>query len=118
MHSDTNKSLSQLRRTDISDPDAIYAGLERCLLATTGKAPDAASGRDWFLATAMLAREMLAPQWAASRQIQDAWHTKRVYYLSMEFLLGRLLADALRNLGIYEACRAALARTGQLIEES
>ncbi len=95
----------------------VYAGLERCLLATIGKAPDKATKRDWFLAAAMLAREMLAPQWAASKEIQDAWHTKRVYYLSMEFLLGRLLADALRNLGIYEACRAALARTGHRIED-
>jgi starch phosphorylase len=95
----------------------VYAALERCLLATTGKAPEQATKRDWFLATAMLAREMLAPHWAVSKQVQDAWQTKRVYYLSMEFLLGRLLADALRNLGIYEACRAALARSGQNIED-
>jgi starch phosphorylase len=115
-HPDT-PALAPARRAEVCDPDVVYAGLERCLLATTGKAPDKATGRDWFLATAMLAREMLAPQWAASRQIQDAWHTKRVYYLSMEFLLGRLLADALRNLGIYEACRAALARTGHRIED-
>ena len=105
------------RRADVSDPAAIYAGLERCLMSATGKAPGKATRRDWFLATAMLAREMLTPQWAASRQVQDAWHTKRVYYLSMEFLLGRLLADALRNLGIYEACRAALARAGHQIED-
>ena len=113
---DTHSSPA-LRRPVPANPDEVYAGLERCLLALTGKPPASATRRDWFVATALLAREMLAPQWALSRQAQDQWRTKRVYYLSMEFLLGRLLADSLRNLGIYEPCRAALARVGHRIED-
>ena len=74
----SSKHFDSPSSVHVSDPAVIYAGLERCLMSVTGKSPDRATSRDWFLATAMLAREMLAPLWAASRQVLDAWHTKRV----------------------------------------
>ncbi len=99
------------------EPRAIRADLERCLLGSVGKAPAAANRRDWFVASAMLVRQALAARWVASGRREHAWRSKRVYYLSMEFLLGRLLSDALRNLGLYEACRAALAQAGCELED-
>src|SRR5690606_32430328 len=51
-------------------------------------------------------------QWMGStRRIYDTG-TKRVYYLSMEFLIGRLLADAMSDFGLVEAARGALASLG------
>src|SRR5690606_21887626 len=73
-------------------------------------------GRDWFIAPATLVRERLAARLVTCRREQAAWRSKRDYYLSMEFLVGRLLTDALRNLGLYDACQAALARSGHDIE--
>jgi len=97
-------------------PDAFRAELERRLPAVCGKDPATATARDWYHATAALVREQLAARWVTSRREQDRWQAKRVYYLSMEFLLGRLLTDALRNLGLYEACQAALAGAGHDLE--
>jgi starch phosphorylase len=97
--------------------DSVFAELQRCLLYSVGKDAAQATQRDWFIATTTMVRQLLATQWARSRQQQERWQNKRVYYLSMEFLLGRLLTDALRNLGLYDSCRAALARAGCDLEE-
>ena len=97
---------------DASDPIAVREALDRCLVSTIGKDPARADARDWFLAAALLTREALAPRWIDSRRAQSRWHGKRVYYLSMEFLLGRLLTDTLRNLGLYDSCNAALSKMG------
>ncbi|HJL17386.1 MAG TPA: glycogen/starch/alpha-glucan phosphorylase [Sandaracinaceae bacterium LLY-WYZ-13_1] len=69
--------------------------------------------RDLFHAVAHAARARMADRWHRTRQRQwEAGH-KRVYYLSMEYLPGRLLRDALYNLGILEETRAAVAGLGQ-----
>ena len=95
-----------------SDPVEIRRELERHLLTATGKFPDAATERDWLMAAAGLAREALAGRWAETRRGDGTWRDKRVCYLSIEFLLGRLLTDTLRNLGLYQSVRAAFAQGG------
>jgi len=92
--------------------EVVAADLQRCLLATSGRTPSQATGHDWFLATAALVRQALAPRWASTHERIDRGDQKRVYYLSMEFLLGRILTDALRNLDLFDSCQAALGRFG------
>jgi len=82
------------------------------LLLATGKDPADSEGRDWFCAIAALAREALAARWIESRRLQRPWPTKRVCYLSMEFLLGRMLVDNLRNLGLDRICREVMVAAG------
>lgn len=82
------------------------------LLLTTGRDPASATPRDWLYAVAGMVREMFASRWIESRRVQRQWATKRVCYLSMEFLLGRMLTDTLRNLGVHQALRDALAAAG------
>ncbi len=67
---------------------------------------------DLFHAVANAARARLADRWHESRQRQWESGVKRVYYLSMEYLPGRLLRDSLYNLGILDATRAAVADLG------
>lgn len=98
--------------SEAESPDAIAKELERCLLATTGRAPAHATAHDWFRAATALVRHAIAPRWACTHERNRQGAQKRVYYLSMEFLPGRLLTDALRNLGLYGNCRAALGRFG------
>ena len=86
--------------------------LQSQLLLSTGRDPTNATPRDWFSAVAGIAREMLAGRWVESRRIQRQWTSKRVCYLSMEFLLGRMLTDNLRNLGLHQPLREALAAAG------
>jgi starch phosphorylase len=94
----------------------LMAGEEKVLTQyvrrMTGRPLGAASAQDWLRATAMLVRDRLAERWGESANTPRPHGTKRVCYLSMEFLLGRLLVDALRNLGLYDACRAALEEAG------
>ncbi|MDP4005810.1 glycogen/starch/alpha-glucan phosphorylase [Methylobacterium sp. NEAU K] len=74
-----------------------------------GVAPEAARPRDWFAATALALRErIVAAAMAAERTVPN----KRVYYLSLEFLIGRLMSDAMNNLGLTETTRAALRELG------
>jgi glycogen phosphorylase len=84
----------------------------RRLAATVGKDKASASPRDWFVAAALAARDRVVPSWLASTKRNYQEDRRRVYYLSLEFLVGRLLIDALTNLGLTEAMRAALADLG------
>ena len=98
-------------------PDAVRRRLEEHLLHGLGKDPASAQGRDWLFATAALVRGLLAERRIEAARRHDRRDGKRVCYLSMEFLLGRLLTDALRSLGLYEICHEALAEHGHDLEE-
>ncbi|MCW1841831.1 glycogen/starch/alpha-glucan phosphorylase [Prosthecomicrobium hirschii] len=77
-----------------------------------GKHAENASDRDWFVATALAVRDRIVDRWTETRDRIWAHHTKRVYYLSLEFLIGRLLFDALNNLQLTDPVRVALAELG------
>nr|WP_244537180.1 glycogen/starch/alpha-glucan phosphorylase [Methylobacterium pseudosasicola] len=74
-----------------------------------GRTPESARPRDWFAATALALRERIV---AACMASEKAVPNKRVYYLSLEFLIGRLMSDAMNNLGLTETTRAALRELG------
>ncbi|MPQ43314.1 glycogen/starch/alpha-glucan phosphorylase [Clostridium tarantellae] len=61
-----------------------------------------------YEALGSLIRDYVAESWINTRRKTDKSKEKQVYYFSMEFLVGRLLGDALLNLGIRETCRGAL----------
>ena len=77
-----------------------------------GKWPERANQRDWFMATAFAVRDSVVEIWFESRRRSYETAAKRVYYLSLEFLIGRLLGDAIGNLGLTEIVREALAEEG------
>ncbi|MFC6791906.1 glycogen/starch/alpha-glucan phosphorylase [Methylobacterium komagatae] len=74
-----------------------------------GVTPETARPRDWFVATALALRDRIA-ETGLSKATQIPH--KRVYYLSLEFLIGRLMSDALNNLGLTETVREALNELG------
>ena len=78
-------------------------------ISTTGKDQTSASQRDWFIATALVVRDRIIKAWIASKKANYEEGRRRVYYLSLEFLIGRLLMDALNNLGLTAQIREALA---------
>ena len=81
------------------------------------KAPADATVHDWRMALSLAVRERIVDAWIASDQRVRETGAKRVHYLSMEFLIGRLLEDALVNLEIIDEARAALAELGQDLSE-
>jgi starch phosphorylase len=82
------------------------------LALAVGKASTAATDRDWFLATALALRDRVVDRWLAADRASQAKGKKRVYYLSLEFLIGRLLTDVLENLRLTETVRTALGDIG------
>ncbi|MDE2383341.1 MAG: glycogen/starch/alpha-glucan phosphorylase [Alphaproteobacteria bacterium] len=77
-----------------------------------GKAPDVAKHHDWLRATILALRDRIIDQWMASTRAAYQAKAKRVYYLSAEFLIGRLLRDALSNLDLTDGFRQALTELG------
>ena len=73
-----------------------------------GKDPAYALQRDWFVATALAVRDRIVDRWVDATRKTYRDGRKRVYYFSLEFLIGRLLFDALGNLGLTATAREAL----------
>ena len=91
------------------DREGLREALLDKLLYSVGKDPARATRHDWFLAVALAVRDRLVDGWiSTTRQIYER-DRKRVYYLSLEFLIGRLLNDAVHNLGLMDVVRAALS---------
>ncbi len=93
-------------------PEALREAVLAKLTYSVGKDPVAASQRDWFLAVAFATRDIVVDRWMHSTRETYADDRKRVYYLSLEFLIGRMLYDSMTNLGIVEPMRAALSQLG------
>jgi starch phosphorylase len=94
-------------------PDMLRARILNELCSQVGKSPETASKRDWFVATAYAVRSAAMGCWLSRDTPQAAAPgAKQVCYLSVEFLIGRLLMDAIGNLGLTETVRAALDQCG------
>src|SRR5271170_6483408 len=82
------------------------------LLHRIGKDERAAKPHDWLEATILTVRDQVIDKWMESTRAMHAAGAKRVYYLSLEFLIGRLLRDALSNLGLTDEMQKALTSYG------
>ena len=76
------------------------ASVDRHLLTTVGAAPATATPTEMMLAVSQVAREALSQRWVATDTADRAAGARRVNYLSMEFLIGRTLSNALAALGL------------------
>jgi glycogen phosphorylase len=113
---ETDMSANYAGNADSHDPvrnDEEIAALQTAILEKltyhVGKRRAIATDRDWLMATAYALRDQIVDRWLAG--IDSAYQngSKRVYYLSLEFLIGRLLFDNLNNLNQLDLMRAALA---------
>ncbi|WP_219211656.1 glycogen/starch/alpha-glucan phosphorylase [Variovorax boronicumulans] len=97
-------------------PDRDVAAFKRAvankLIYAVGKDPVAASPDDWLNATALAVRDQLVERWMATTRASYAQDVKRVYYLSMEFLIGRTFTNALLALELQDIVKQALTDFG------
>lgn len=99
-----------------SDPHDIAQEIVEQLTYSIGKNPQVAKPHDWLAATIRVIRDRAIDRWIDSTTRTYREQQKRVYYLSLEFLIGRLMRDAASNLGLMNAFREALATLGVKID--
>jgi starch phosphorylase len=108
---DRGRALST-QHSSIVDQEAWRSRIVAKLFYDVGKDPEHAEEHDWFVATALAVRDRIIERWMDSTRKTYRQQQKRVYYLSLEFLIGRLLLDSISNLGQVEPVRDALASLG------
>ncbi|MES9993453.1 MAG: glycogen/starch/alpha-glucan phosphorylase [Candidatus Thiodiazotropha sp.] len=99
-----------------SDPRDIQRSVSNHLVYTIGKDPYTATEHDWMMAFSHVVRDRLIERWMETQRNYYRHDPKRVYYLSMEFLIGRSLINSLLNMDIHDACTEALHKLGIELE--
>ena len=82
------------------DTESLKKAIVSKLIFSIGRSPQEASQRDWLNATLSAVRDFVTEGWITTARQARAEDTRRVYYLSMEFLIGRSLSNAM----IAEGC--------------
>ncbi|WP_332304009.1 glycogen/starch/alpha-glucan phosphorylase [Rhizobium sp. GR12] len=95
-----------------SNPEIMAAEIIERLTYRIGKDVKVAKPHDWLTATILVVRDRIIDKWMASTRKAYANNSKRVYYLSLEFLIGRLMRDAISNIGLMQEIKDALSSLG------
>ncbi|MBZ9681484.1 MULTISPECIES: glycogen/starch/alpha-glucan phosphorylase [unclassified Mesorhizobium] len=97
---------------DNPDPKTLAEEVLMSLKYRVGKDTTVATQYDWLTATIKVVRDRVVDHWMQATKEAYDQQEKRVYYLSLEFLIGRLMRDAFSNLGLMENMREALSSLG------
>ncbi|TIQ30799.1 MAG: glycogen/starch/alpha-glucan family phosphorylase [Mesorhizobium sp.] len=97
---------------DTPDPKTLAEEVLMSLKYRLGKDTTVATPYDWLTASIKVVRDRIVDHWIQATKEAYDQQEKRVYYLSLEFLIGRLMRDAFSNLGLMENMREALASLG------
>ena len=95
-----------------SKKDIIIESFRRHLTLSLGKMPGKSSSLDLYQALALSIRDLIMERWIATRETYDEKQPRSVNYISLEFLMGRTLGNALINLDISEDVEAAMKELG------
>jgi starch phosphorylase len=113
----SNDSPAQHQADKVNYRVAIKREMRHQILSTLGGDPDRLDNNRCYKALAYTVRNQLISKWIQTQRSYYTEDIKRVYYLSMEFLLGRLLTNTLINSGINEPSKIALEELGFNLEE-
>jgi starch phosphorylase len=94
-------------------PEQIFRSLIlRHLTSTLARPAHSATARDWWVATSLAVRDHIHDRMISTQAAHNAQNVRRVYYLSLEYLMGRLFESNLLAAGLTEVARTALASLG------
>ena len=96
----------------------ISQSLQNHLVYSSFKTSEAATPRDWYDAASYTVRDHVVARWVKTAESYYSEDPKRVYYLSLEFLIGRMLSNAALNLGVNDELKNGLASLGRDLEET
>lgn len=95
----------------------LKSSIANKLVFSIGRDPEAADKYDWLNAVILSVRDLMVEGWLQTKRAQESQEVKRVYYISMEFLIGRTLSNALISVGLYNEVKQALDELGLNLEE-
>jgi glycogen phosphorylase len=113
----SSKTMVNIEDEYFTEKLEIPQALKNHLIFSIGKTNSWATKRDWYAAAAYTVRDHVMGPWVRTRDLYRDSDTKRVYYLSLEFLIGRMLSNAALNLGIAPELSKGLDVIGQKMEE-
>jgi len=99
------------------DPSSVCWGFAEHLKYTLGADRFNATRRDEFMALAYAIRDRIMHQWIKTKQTHAEKDVKRIYYLSMEFLMGRAMGNNIINMQLEDQVKQALLDLGYTYEE-
>lgn len=94
------------------DTNKVKQAILRHLVYTLARDHHTASPRDWWIATAMAVREQVLARLIATQSVHNQGNVRRLYYLSLEYLMGRLMENNLHNTGLFDETVTALTELG------
>jgi len=101
-------------------PDApeviLRALIQRHLVSTLARHASSATPRDWWVATALAVRDTIHERMIATQAVHNEQNVRRIYYFSLEYLIGRLFGNNLLATGLFDTAKAALESLGQDFE--
>jgi starch phosphorylase len=95
-----------------STVNAIKENIIHHLMSFQGRDPERSGAQDVYRALAYTMRDLMVQKWISTQKTFYAQEKKRVYYLSLEFLIGRSLGNSMTNLGIFEDAKQAVEELG------
>ncbi len=103
------------RREGSTDrPDEVMRSLiQRHLVSTLARHTGSATPRDWWVATVLALRDTIHERMIETQAVHNAHNVRRIYYFSLEYLMGRLFGSNLTATGLFETARTALSALGQ-----
>ena len=114
---DKRKQISVRGVAPLEGVDDIKEAFNRHLHFTLVKDRNVATSDDFYSALAHTVKDNMVGRWIRTQQYYYEKDPKRVYYLSLEFYMGRTLTNTMVNLGIQEQCDEAMYQLGLNIEE-
>lgn len=111
------KQISVRGIAQVENVGEVKKGFNRHLHYTLVKDRNVATPRDYYFALAHCVKDHMVSRWIRTQQYYYEKDPKRVYYLSLEYYMGRSLQNTMINLGIEGACDEAMYQLGLDIEE-
>jgi starch phosphorylase len=96
---------------------AIKESIIHHLMSFQGRDPERSGAQDVYKALAYTMRDIMVQKWIATQKTFYAKEKKRVYYLSLEFLIGRSLGNSVSNLGLFHDVKTAVEELGFEMDE-
>ncbi len=90
----------------------MRALIERHLVSTLARHTGSATPRDWWVATVLAVRDTIHERMIATQAVHNTQNVRRVYYFSLEYLMGRLFGNNLLATGLFDTAKAALDSLG------